>query len=53
MYALIMTHATGVIMVKVEIWGVGIVQAKLIQRYLDGDVRVVYQGVVYVCKELS
>jgi len=38
-------------MVKVYIEGIGIVTAELIQRYVDGDVRVRLHGVEYVCKE--
>lgn len=38
-------------MVKVYIEGIGIVKAELIQRYVDGDVRVRLHGVEYVCKE--
>lgn len=38
-------------MVKVYIEGTGTVTATLIQRYLDGDVRVSYQGRTYIGKE--
>lgn len=38
-------------MVKVYIEGLGIVQAQLIHRYVDGDVRVRLHGVEYVGKE--
>lgn len=39
-------------MVKVYIEGIGTVTATLIQRYLDGDVRVSYNGVQYVGREV-
>lgn len=40
-------------MVKVYIEGVGTASAQLLQRYLDGDVRVLFNGVTYVGKEVS
>lgn len=40
-------------MVKVFIEGIGTVTATLIQRYLDGDVRVSYNGRTYVGKEVA
>lgn len=40
-------------MVKVYIEGIGIVRAELVQRYLDGDVRVRFNGVHYIAKEVA
>ena len=40
------------VMVKVYIEGIGIVTATLIQRYPDGDVRVSYNGYMYIGKEV-
>jgi hypothetical protein len=40
-------------MIFVEIEFIGRVQATLLQRYPDGDVRVSYKGRVYICKEVA
>lgn len=40
-------------MVKVYIEGIGTVTATLIQRYLNGDVRVSYNGCVYIATEVA
>lgn len=40
-------------MVKVYIEDIGTVTATLIQRYIDGDVRVSFNGVQYVGKEVA
>ena len=39
------------VMINVYIEGVGHVTAKLLERYADGDVRVMYNGLTYICKE--
>lgn len=41
------------VMVKVYIEGTGTVTATLIQRYVDGDVRVSYNGRIYIAKEVA
>lgn len=41
------------VMVKVYIEGIGTVSAQLLQRYLDGDVRVSYYGREYICREVA
>lgn len=42
-------------MEKVTVWipEVGRVEAVLLQRYADGDVRVTYNGRQYICKEVA
>lgn len=40
-------------MVKVYIEGIGTVKAVLIQRYMNGDVRVAFNGVQYVGREVA
>ena len=37
--------------VWVNIEGFGTVEAHLLERYIDGDVRVQYCGKVFICKE--
>jgi hypothetical protein len=40
-------------MITIWIESIGRVQATLLQRYPDGDVRVTFQGRTYICKEAS
>lgn len=40
-------------MITVWIEEIGRVQATLLQRYPDGDVRVAYNGRQYICKEVA
>lgn len=40
-------------MITVIIETVGRVEARLVQRYLDGTVRVSYQGREYIAKEVA
>ena len=40
-------------MITVWIETIGRVQATLLQRYEDGDVRVSYQGYTYIAKEIA
>lgn len=40
------------VMVKVYIEGIGIVLAQLLRRYPDGDVWVLFNGYMYIGKEV-
>ena len=46
-------HILENVMVTVWIEGIGRVEARLLQRYADGDVRVSYNGREYICTEVA